>query len=181
MTHNQFPYWCSLPWVVAFWGPCWRSCKEMVIERKAGEVLRKSIIQWMKAVFRAHVPEIVSFSVTAQCPVVAQSQQHRNLERVLTTLRKVSFPLFIIQGLIFFFFSGYARAYFTWAVGSVMEIITCTDKAWQQMKENVIKAPPSCFHGHRRWEFPSMVKQEQSFGAALLRPFPGTHLQLWVT
>lgn len=58
----------------------------------------------MKAVFRAHVPEIVSFSVTAQCPVVAQSQQHRNLERVLTTLRKVSFPLFIIQGLILFCF-----------------------------------------------------------------------------
>lgn len=154
----------------------------MVIDRKAGEVLRKLIVQWMKAVFRAHVPEIVSFSVTAQCPVVAQSQQHRNLECVLTILRKVSFPLFIIQGLILFcFFSGYARAYFTWAVGSVMEIITGTDKAWQQMKENVIKAPPSCFHGHRRWELPSMVKQEQSFGAALLRPFPGTHLQLWVT
>ena len=127
--------------------------------------------------YTAHVLELVSSSVTAQCRIVAQSQRHQNLKRVLATLRKVSFPLFIIQGLVLFF-SGCSGSYFTCAVGSVMEIITCTDKAWQQMKENDIEALTLVLPWTQKMRFPSVAKQEQSFGAALPGPVPGPYRQL---
>lgn len=47
------------------------------------------------------------------------------------------------------------------------------------MKENDTKHPPERFHGHRGCTFLSVVKQEQGFGAALARPLPVTHLELW--
>lgn len=55
----------------------------------------------------------------------------------------------------------------TGTVGLVMEIITRADKAWQGMKERAIKAPALALPGTQRGKCLSVVKPEQSFGAAL--------------
>lgn len=85
---------------------------------------------------RVHSPRA---SGAGPCRSVALAQVGRGLGRVLPTLRRVSFPWRFTPGLTSgFLFVGLS---FTCTVGSVMEIITCTDKAWHRMKEKAIKAP----------------------------------------
>lgn len=46
------------------------------------------------------------------------------------------FPVHCTSFKVSFIFSEFAGFHFTHTAGLVMEIIICTDKAWQQMKEN---------------------------------------------
>lgn len=91
---------------------------------RTGGILRKWLIQRVTAVFTAHGPRYQG--VSQRGPVSGRSGSGACVAHLEKSLFPVVLPSRSPLG-----FSVFVGVSFTCIVGSVMEIITCTDKAWQ--------------------------------------------------